>query len=459
MKKLISVILTLAVLASAMIFAIPVSAEEVPEAAPVLVDATYGEWGGASNLFDRQTVANHGSKWCLAFNGSAFVTWKYSKAINIVGYVLSTGNDTNQCPERNPEDWVLYGSNDEGVTWTVIDTVVADEKLPAATCEDVYYELDTVAPAYSYYKMEFTKIGGGSCMQLSELELIRNDQAIYVDATRGEWGGARNLFDGISTGTHTGNNIYAKWCVAFNGSVSATWRYLQPRSIDSYTITTGHDSKDYGTDRSPKSWTLYGSNDAGETWSVVDSRVDDNTIQAENYADYTFTLDAPSAMYSYFKIEITKIGAGGCLQIAELALNETEKTIDFSGVQVSDSVSDTFAVRFLSTVDELSYNVVGYRMNITYKGATKTGVEKETSEVYTSVVAGTHNGIAKEVLASELGGAYIQALTIYNIDATAGDVVFEITPYTVKDGVTSDGYSYAITVNNGVVVSCARLVK
>ena len=50
------------------------------------------------------------------------VTIDMGTATNFNGYDWATGGDTATYPERNPDDWNIYISND-GTNWTLVDTV------------------------------------------------------------------------------------------------------------------------------------------------------------------------------------------------------------------------------------------------------------------------------------------------------------------------------------------------
>ena len=457
-KRILSAVICV-VMAITMVPVISVSAVYDDTAvAPVFVSATPGEWGGAEQLFDRLYSADAYTKWCVNWSNvehPAYVIFKYTQPVSIRGYCIVTGNDTADYGEsqiRNPKTWVLYGSNDEGKTWTAVDAVAEEAPLPVANNTEVNFYLEEASPAYSYWKWEISEIVSGGCMQVNEFSLLRAGDKVaqYVEGTPGIWGMPANALDGI---TDTYGN--SKWCMAFSGSAYVTWKYDVPMSVSSYSLFTGGDTH-VNPGRNPQTWTLYGSDD-GSAWEIVDVRVDDDTMGATSIGEYTFYLDKPSEAYLFFKLEITKIRDGNCLQIGEIVMHEAEpQSIDFCGYQISQTTSPTYDVRFLSTISSDAYEAVGYQMIVTYQGKTCDPYTYTTNTVYEKIL-GTADGVVEEYTAEELGGTYICALTLTGISAEAGDVTIVIKPFTVTDGETAFGYTYQLVLNAGAEVNCARI--
>ena len=99
----------------------------------------------------------------------ACIVWQMTEAVAPVGYVLVTGNDTMEYPDRNPESWVLYGSND-GKTWEVLDNVKNSNMLGEDFASHVY-TLEENTEEYTWFCLSIEKTNGS--IQLCELILYR----------------------------------------------------------------------------------------------------------------------------------------------------------------------------------------------------------------------------------------------------------------------------------------------
>ncbi len=110
--------------------------------ANVVLDSVVGTEGfaneGAVNLFDGATA----TKFCSG-NLPAEVTWKMDAAYAVDYYLIATANDNAEYNGRNPETWILSGSNDNA-TWTVIDE--GTEAEPAEV-NFTYFMFPVAAPA------------------------------------------------------------------------------------------------------------------------------------------------------------------------------------------------------------------------------------------------------------------------------------------------------------------------
>lgn len=130
--------------------------------------AGFSDKEGFASLFDNDPT----TKWCN--NGQeipAYVEWKMPEAVAITGYIITTANDNEGNPGRNPLSWVLSGSND-GTTWTAIDTVTGDATLQDVNYTPFTFTLANAAPAYQYYRFEITEVVGGATMQVADFNLV-----------------------------------------------------------------------------------------------------------------------------------------------------------------------------------------------------------------------------------------------------------------------------------------------
>ena len=117
---------------------------------------------------------NLGTKWGQDKpDGGWYIEFHTASAIQVDGYMLRTGNDTQGQSNRNPTDWVLKGKKNSGDSWTVIDTKVNNNDLPNEN--DAETDFDVATPGeYRYFRLEISNNkGNGGFMQLSEMRLFK----------------------------------------------------------------------------------------------------------------------------------------------------------------------------------------------------------------------------------------------------------------------------------------------
>ena len=78
------------------------------------------------------------------------IFWSYGEAVKVTGYSLTTGNDSTVFT-RNPDSWVLYGSND-GLNYKEIGKGSVSHNFSG---ELYIYGIDNPG-SYQYYKIEFS---------------------------------------------------------------------------------------------------------------------------------------------------------------------------------------------------------------------------------------------------------------------------------------------------------------
>lgn len=126
---------------------------------------------GPDRLFDgiyteEEFGVNNGGKLGASID-RGYVIWKMEEAVSPNGYVLVTGNDTSEYPDRNPVSWVLYGSND-GKAWEALD-VVKNGNMQGLDFAPHVYTVEN-DDSYTWFCLAIEKANGG--MQLCELILV-----------------------------------------------------------------------------------------------------------------------------------------------------------------------------------------------------------------------------------------------------------------------------------------------
>jgi predicted alpha-1,2-mannosidase len=103
------------------------------------------------------------TKW-LAFEPSATIILKLSEPVAVVKYALTSANDSEG---RDPQDWTLYGSLD-GTNWASIDTREGED-FKERFQRNTYGFNNTTK--YLYYKFDITKNAGDNITQMAEIAL------------------------------------------------------------------------------------------------------------------------------------------------------------------------------------------------------------------------------------------------------------------------------------------------
>ena len=117
------------------------------------------------------------------------------------------------------------------------------------------------------------------------------------------------------------NNLGTKWCA---NKPSGNW-YIEFHTasaiqVDGYMLRTGGDTQSGGNyGRNPKNWVLYGKKNSGDSWTVIDTKTDNYDMPIADNAETDFDADAPG-QYKYFKLEISAVRSGSCMQMSEMRL-------------------------------------------------------------------------------------------------------------------------------------------
>ena len=310
---------------------------------PRSMNVTYDRGPGGANdqegsacLFDR----NPDTKWCNTNVEQARkeIIFHTNEPVKAIQYSLTMANDHESNPNRVPDAWTLYGSNDNA-SWTAIDKGDAGDKdklLRAKNGEKVAFSI-MHRGEYQHYKLVFDTPGTEG-VQFADFELydltpspmgdkqfafeVYQFPASYTAVTENAISGPgkvnnnnegyENLFDG-NTGT--------KWY--YEGADSpAAIIFRTDRAVKAlrYSLTTANDHTNY-PDRIPKAWTLYGGDSKDGAWTVIAQHTEnDNCIKAVgNKQEVTFDIPDP-ASYQYYKLVFEKSSVSTKIQFSEFKL-------------------------------------------------------------------------------------------------------------------------------------------
>ncbi len=115
---------------------------------------------------------------------------------------------------------------------------------------------------------------------------------------------AENLFDG---------SAQTKWLV-FERTGWVEFELSSAEKVVHYALISANDA----AERDPKDWTLSGSNDGGATWTVLDTRTDQDFTGRFQTKEYRFEN---ATAYTHYRLDITENHGAGIVQLAELQLS------------------------------------------------------------------------------------------------------------------------------------------
>jgi len=315
------------------------------------------------NLIDKNTQTKY-----LTFHNQAWIQFQTPDSYIVTKYSITSANDY---PERDPMNWVLYGSNDD-TNWTAIDSQ-ADQTFADRFQENAYQFANTTG--YIFYRLNMTN-QSGSILQLSEWKIfgvpasgvadLQNitffggtASAEYNDSSYG----VQNIFDHL-TGT--------KYLIPHSsGWVQYKCEYPDLYIVTKYTITSADNSPEYD----PKSWALLGSND-NFAWTTLDTQTNQTFPARNQEVKYTFNN---TNQFRYYRLSITANNGGTYLQLAELKLYGLKGPggnypgADFSAEQTTIIPGDS--VKFTN----LSQNALSYQW--TFPGGTPSTSTDENPNV------------------------------------------------------------------------------
>ena len=261
----------------------------------------------------------------------------------LVGYALTSANDD---PGRDPRNWRLLGSNDDGKSWQVLDE--RRDELFSRRFERRVFAVTNRA-AYVLYRLEIHAVREpGHLLQIAELEPLFAGAAKERARTLVTEGYLENppletadqAFDGEPktkwlSFTMSGLTNWLQWRCA---PVEADLPVIRQRELDrladaqfkarwlrgsggdttrvlhGYALTSANDYPD----RDPRVWRLLGSNDGGKTWDVLDVRT--NEVFGSRYERQEFRLGRPAA-YRRFRLQIDEVAVpetANAVQLAEI---------------------------------------------------------------------------------------------------------------------------------------------
>ena len=201
--------------------------------------------------------------------GCAWVQYVFDEPTAVDSYTLASYPSQSGGPERCPKSWRLFAS-DDGTAWTLMDRQT-DEDDWGDYVETRSYSFAN-STAFTHWRLVLDGRGTPSGLLqnygyvgFSEMELRSGGIPVATSAI-GETGFGYYAFDGDFTSASSG-----AWIAQVLSGTEKAWLsydFGKRVLVDGYGLAGMAEV----AARDPTAWTLSGSNDGGETWTVIDSR-------------------------------------------------------------------------------------------------------------------------------------------------------------------------------------------
>ena len=146
-------------------------------------------WGDNEN-WTKLVDGNIQTKWGGGMpEGGSYVIFKTYEAKTYNQYMLVTGNDTKNSPDRNWKTWKIYGiagkvtdasATRDNPAWTLLDqkTDIGQDRLPGANFAPAYFNFsEEWTKSYKYFKIEVeAAYNNGGSIQMSEFKMLTDEQ-------------------------------------------------------------------------------------------------------------------------------------------------------------------------------------------------------------------------------------------------------------------------------------------
>ncbi len=135
----------------------------------IVKDSISGTEGFAGETAESAFDGDSATKYCFSSTGESVLYFAASVPVTVRATMFMTANDTAEYPSRNPDSWILYGSNDgKNGAWTVVASEPDGEAL-MGTANYTYYGMKTAnTESRQYYKLVITD---NDIVQFTEFEI------------------------------------------------------------------------------------------------------------------------------------------------------------------------------------------------------------------------------------------------------------------------------------------------
>ena len=161
--------------------------------------ATAGTGGTGDEGYDKLVDGNYSfndsfTKWCTTSKSTPsgessscyWVDFHSDVPIYVSKYILTTGDDNEKYPGRNPKSWIIKAKLKETDSWTTIATVNNDSQMKDWNIYDFEYDLN-VSGEYQFFRFMVSEIvtsaNNSNILQLGELRFEGKDPSDLSYAT------------------------------------------------------------------------------------------------------------------------------------------------------------------------------------------------------------------------------------------------------------------------------------
>lgn len=268
---------------------------------------------------------------------SAQFTYRSPIPVTLKGYSIGSASGNASADAKS---WTLSASND-GSTWTTLDEQTDQTFASRSQLKRYDAKADK---AYTMFRLNISKNNGASSLSVSEWQL--HGLAISASDITAD-GGSLNEGDASVTDKNAATSAMT------DGETNSIYRYNSKAlyKITSYSITTA------STGNAPKSWTLYGYENA--EWTPIDSRSNQQTAYNGCTQFYKVTTDKS---YQNFRLVINATDAP-----AEVAELQMFGEIEPNGELVNDITDNGGTILASDNADETALRpLIDNNANTTY---------------------------------------------------------------------------------------------
>lgn len=263
------------------------------------------------------------------FQQDMYMEVNLSANAKIISYSLTAGAEII----TNPKSWELQAFYNN--RWRKIDGQKNISFRPYETQTfNITYSSYAKIPNSDAYRLVIKENHGGVNVNIAEWQLSGSLSAFESCITSN--GGV--ITDQYNLTGHEGvqylidNKADTKYCAVDRGEEFWMQYFsIAKANVKKYSLTSANDAPG----RDPVDWRLEASND-GEKWEVLDSRSNQEFPSRFTTLEYTVTGENKNEYYTYFRLNINKIGTGRTFQLAEWQLMGEEMNTSLSEVTDSD---------------------------------------------------------------------------------------------------------------------------
>ena len=173
---------------------------------------------GFMKLFDK----NPNTKWLVLFDTegwqTVFVEFSSDKPFVPTGYVMTTGDDAQNNPNRNPKAWKIYGRVDWMEDWEILADVTdgAAAGLGSGSVTDYNFDITGLKKEYRQFRFEVSEVNGVESSGLHVFQLA--ELRLRGKAASSEPSGDLNGDGNVNTG-----DVSALYTAVLSGSTDAMY--------------------------------------------------------------------------------------------------------------------------------------------------------------------------------------------------------------------------------------------